>query len=249
MTKLIEISRGVADTEAAATFYSRLLGVRPIREEAGWRFPCAGGSLVIHGNRSVPIAMAFSDAGVPFRGSDPDGVPIAVTPGGALASQLVEPGSSVGLDHVQLNCGDLGASMDFYRELAFSVTWSGREGVEIDGPQASPVDGATWVHLSCDSGYLSLAQAAREVPGGQGSAPEGRRLVHIGLAVDDLAAIVERLDQADVTYTRRTNAVGQSLYVNDPDALSDYGENIEIIEYLPGVQHSGTQLAASAVTS
>ena len=233
--RLSEISRGVVDPERSAAFYSWLLDMEPAAEQDGLRFNFGGGSLLLHGDPSVPVAIGLAGAGASFHDADPDGVPIAAIPAAAPAPA----DGSVRVDHVRLNCRDLKATAHFYRSLGFSVTWSGRGELEMDGPQEEPLDGATWMHLSCDNGYLSLSQADWEDYGVHSPASGPPRFVHIGLAVADLAEISERLDGAATGYVRGTPAVGRNLYVNDPDGNADLGTNVEIIEYLPAVQRSG----------
>lgn len=242
MTKLTEISRGVADPEATAAFYAWLLDTSPHDDAAGFRFNYSGGSLLIHGDTAVPVAVTLSEADAPFRGPDPDGVPVVAVSAAAPS----ESKSSVRLDHVRLNCGDLATAAGFYRDLGFSLTWSGSEDPEAHGPRDSAVDGATWMHLTCDAGYLSISQADWKEYGQHTMSSGPPRFVHIGLAVDDLAPILERLDRADTPYVHGTNGVGHSTYVSDPDGVPALGSNVEIVEYLPAIQRSGTRLAASS---
>lgn len=235
MTRLTGIQRGVKDPAATASWLSWLLDVEPRIEEDYFRFECANGWLVIHGDSQVPVAVDLDEVDGSLGGSDPDGVPVNAA--GAVGSGCRE--EAVRIDHVRLNCADLAGTAEFYRRLGFALTWSGRGDDELDGPQEAPLQGADWLHLSGSDGYLSLSQADWQDYRLQSTASGPPRFIHIGLAVARLENVLERLDHAGVRYLRGDPAVGKNLYVNDPDGIPGLGTNVEIIEYRPDVPRSG----------
>lgn len=241
MTKISEIRRGVEDPAGTAAFFSWLLDIEPEQEDEQFRFRCANGSLLIHGDADLPVGLELSHADLSFRDVDPDGVPVVAVP------PATRPALDTGLqlDHVRLNCGDLSAAAGFYRQLGFALSWSGRGDDEFNGPQDAPMEGANWLHLSCDDGYLSLSQADWGDYGAHSTASGPPRFMHIGLAVSELAEVVARLDQAGMRYLRGNPAVGRNLYVNDPNGEARLGTNVEIIRYLPGVQRSGMPVSSA----
>lgn len=235
MARLTGIRRGVKDPAATASWLGWLLDVEPTIEEDYFRFECANGWLVVHGDSNVPVAVDLDELVASLVGPDPDGVPVNAT--GAMGSGRRE--AAVRLDHVRLNCADLAATAEFYRGLGFALTWSGRGDDELNGPQEAPLHGADWLHLSGSDGYLSLSQADWQDNRLLSTASGPPRFIHIGLAVARLESVLERLDHAGVRYLRGDPAVGKNLYVNDPDGDPRLGTNVEIIEYRPGVPRSG----------
>ncbi len=235
MTRLSEIRRGVKDPAGTSAWVGWLLGVEPKPDEDGFRLTCANGSAVIHGDVAVPVAFNLVEAGRSYRGPDSDGVPVMATD----HQDFHRAGGAVRLDHVRLNCADLAGTAEFYRQLGLRLTWSGRGEDELDGPQESALEGATWMHLSGVDGYLSLSQADWQDYGRHSTASGPPRFIHIGLAVSRLDDVIERLGAAGIRYLRGHPAVGTNLYVNDPDGEPRLGSNIEVIEYQPGVSRSG----------
>jgi catechol 2,3-dioxygenase-like lactoylglutathione lyase family enzyme len=242
MTKLAELRRGVSDPAGVAAFFSRLLDVEPRQDGDTFRLDCANGILVIHGDVAVPVSVSFSGTEAAYRGTDPDGVPVTAH----VEPRRYASGGSVSLDHLRLNCADLEATADFYRRLGCEYTWSGRDEEERDGPQETPLEGATWLHLSGGDGYLSLSQADWKEYGRHTSASGPPRFIHIGLGVRNLPEVVGRLDDNGVPYLRGRPAVGANVYLNDPDGDPRVGSNIELIEYRPGVQRSGLRHAVAS---
>lgn len=235
MTRLSEIRRGVTDPVATSAWIRWLLDAEPTREGDQFRFTCANGSLVIHGDPSVAVSFDFSEADTSFRGPDPDGVPVDAT-NDARPSPAE---GAVTLDHVRLNCAELSATAEFYCRFGFTLSWCGRGDEELVGAQETPLEGATWLHLSCADGYLSLSQADWQDYGRHSSASGPPRFIHIGLAVTRLKDVVERLDHAGVPYLRGHPAVGENIYVNDPDGEPRLRTNVEVIQYQPGIFRSG----------
>lgn len=234
MPKLSEIRRGVEDPSEVAAFFTWLLDIHPEKYDDRFRFACGNGTLVVHGDAATPVSIGLADAGA-SPGADPDGVPVFA----ADPDPTNSIGAGVRLDHVRLNCADLAAVEAYYRRLGFSLTWSGRGDDERDGLQEASLDGATWLHLSGEDGYLSLSQADWQDFGRHNAASGPPRFIHIGLAVDDLAAVADRLDRPGVEYLQGAPAVGRNVYLNDPEGQAALGSNIEIIEYHPGMQRSG----------
>lgn len=236
MTALTEIRRGVKDPAATAEWLSWLVDIEPQAEKDRFRLTCANGAIVVHRDLAVPVAFYLAEAVRSYEGPDPDGVPVMAT---TDRQDVDHAADGVMLDHVRLNCADLVATAEFYRELGLGLTWSGRGDDELDGPQDSPLEGATWMHLSGIDGYLSLSQADWQEYGRHSKASGPPRFIHIGLAVSRLEDVVERLSRAGVRYLRGHPAVGNNLYVNDPDGDPRLGSNVEIIEYQPGTPRSG----------
>jgi catechol 2,3-dioxygenase-like lactoylglutathione lyase family enzyme len=237
MTKLTTIRRGMGDPTNGAAFYAWLLGIEPVEQDAEFHFACANGSLVIHGDASAPVSVELAECDVPYRGVDPDGVPV-----NTVAHDHDVADASIGLDHVRLNCADLNGAVGFYQQFGFELTWSGRGEEELDGPQDQPLDGATWLHLSCDDGYLSLSQADWKDYGRRSTASGPPRFIHIGLVVASLADISNRLDRTATHYLRGRPPMGTNVYLNDPEGTGELGTNVELIEYGADPRRSGTLL-------
>ena len=235
MTRLAGIRRGVKDPVATASWLGWLLDVEPTIEEDRFRFELANGSLVIHGDSQVPVAVDLDEVNASPGGPDPDGVPVNAS----SAAGSGRRDEAVRLDHVRLNCADLAGTAEFYYRLGFTLTWSGRGDDELYGPQDAPLQGADWLHLSGRDGYLSLSQADWQDYRLHSTASGPPRFIHIGLAVARLEDVLERLDDAGVRYLRGEPAVGNNLYVNDPDGIPALGTNVEIIEYRPDAPRSG----------
>jgi catechol 2,3-dioxygenase-like lactoylglutathione lyase family enzyme len=235
VTKLTGIRRGVKDAERTAEFFAWLLGLAPEQAGGGFRLPCANGDLFLHEDVSTPVAIELEWQGSPVRGRDPDGVPVVVS---NQQTELVT--GPVMLDHVRLNCADLTVTMRFYRELGFTLTWSGHGETFIEGLHEEPVAGADWVHLSGADGYLSLSQADWRDYGSHSPASGPPRFIHIGLAVTDMASVAARLESAGIPYIRAPeNPLSLRLYLNDPDGDAMLGTNVELNEYVAGVPRSG----------
>ncbi len=110
------------------------------------------------------------------------------------------------------------------------MTWSGRGDETREGRAEQPLDGADWIHLSGADGYLSLAQAKQDA---------GFR--HVGFAVDDLRRFVARLESAGVWHDPApTSRIGDRVYLNDPEGDPAADTNIELVQYVPGTERSGS---------
>jgi len=242
MPRLTAIRRGVQDAQATATFFAWLLDAEPDEDDGTFSVQCRNGTLLVDGDTSRPVSIELSDAATDSDAIDPDGVPVS------MRSEQPVPlgGAAVSLDHVRLNCADLVLTANFYRAIGFECTWSDAGSAEPAGLQADPVDGATWLHLSCEGGYVSLSQADWQDYGRHIASSGPPRFMHIGLAVASLDAVVARLDNARVPYLTSSPEVGRSVYLNDADGDDELGTNIEIIEYLPAMARSGVLTASPA---
>jgi catechol 2,3-dioxygenase-like lactoylglutathione lyase family enzyme len=147
------------------------------------------------------------------------------------------------LDHISMNCANLNDTIAFYRNLGFVLTWSASPpGYEnpLRGFHEEPTPGADWVHVSGADGYLALSQADWRDYGTHNANSGPPRLVHVGFAVPDLAAIAARLEAAGIAYfPAARDSIGDRLYLNDPDGVAHLGNNVELIQYQPGVARSG----------
>jgi catechol 2,3-dioxygenase-like lactoylglutathione lyase family enzyme len=147
------------------------------------------------------------------------------------------------LDHISLNCAKLAEAIAFYRKLGFVITWSGSPpdySNSRSGFQEEPLPGADWVHVSSADGYVALMQADWKDYGRHNANSGPPRFIHVGFAVLDLEAIAGRLDAAGIPYFRaQRDSIGDRLYLNDPDGDDRLGNNIELIQYRPGVRRSG----------
>jgi catechol 2,3-dioxygenase-like lactoylglutathione lyase family enzyme len=156
------------------------------------------------------------------------------------------------LDHVALICADLDRTTAHYRSLGLRCTWSARGATEVDGVQEDPVEGADWLHLTGDEGYLSLAQAeddrdARPVFDTDAGAV---RFVHVGLAVPDIRSASVRVGRLGAASEfAPSSSIGERLYCNDPAGRRELGFNVELVEYRPGVARSGRVDQVSTASS
>jgi catechol 2,3-dioxygenase-like lactoylglutathione lyase family enzyme len=228
----------VSDPERSAEFYAWLLDLAPEADGAGFRLPCANGELIIDADSSTPVALGLQAGDERFDGSDPDGTLIA------FSNHRAEAGSaSVKLDHVSLNCANLAATIAFYRELGFVITWSGVPPdyeTSLTGFQEEPLPGADWVHVSSSDGYLALMQADWQDYGRHNANSGPPRFVHIGFAVTNLDIIAARLADAGIPNLRAPrDSIGDRLYLNDPDGDTLLGHNIELVQYQRGARRSG----------
>jgi catechol 2,3-dioxygenase-like lactoylglutathione lyase family enzyme len=235
MTVFCEILRGVRDAERTADFFAWLLEIEPKYDGDRFRFECSNGALVIHGDPAVPVALVLGGSDEASEVADPDGVPVILD----RTCQPDRQAAPARLDHIRLNCADLVETADFYAKLGFHITWSGRSDEELVGPQLRPLDRATWLHLSCDDGYVSISQADWQEYGRSSTASGPPRFIHIGVSVPSIDEVIGRLAAAHVRFLTGAPAVGRNLYLNDPEGVPALGTNIEIMEYLPRVARSG----------
>ena len=233
--RLTRLRRGVQDPERSASFFGWLVGVPAAQTHDGWSIPCANGTLEFVANADQPISIEFAAAAVDASAADPDGVPLLFS----RTSAQPRDGQPA-LDHVSLMCADVAASTQYYQRLGLVVTWSARGDDDRHGVQESPVLGADWVHVSGQDGYLALSQADWKDYGTHTDAAGPPRFIHVGLAVADLTAVEARLSDASTAYLRApSSGIGERLYLNDPDGDPARGQNVEIVEYAPGVPRSG----------
>ena len=120
------------------------------------------------------------------------------------------------IDHVNLQVADLDVSMDFYhRVFGFKLLEDGRNG-QPGGWAIIGLPGAV---------YLALGVTKDLAP------PQGKRIVHFGLVIEDAASTLEQLRKNGVTIVPRGpggSAIlsyprSQSIYIRDPD-----GHEIEL---------------------
>ncbi|RYE07577.1 MAG: VOC family protein [Hyphomicrobiales bacterium] len=129
-------------------------------------------------------------------------------------------GAITGIGHVALKVYDLEKSLDFYRDkLGF------REMMRIDHP-----DGGLWlVYLRItDEQFIEIFPGAENdrSPGWNGNA-----ISHVCLTVDDLDAVVDRVEQAGIKLLidKKTAADGnRQAWVEDPD-----GNRVEFMQLHP----------------
>jgi catechol 2,3-dioxygenase-like lactoylglutathione lyase family enzyme len=145
------------------------------------------------------------------------------------------------LDHVSITTADLERSIAFYRDvLGLELTARG----EADEPELSDLVGLPAVSVLYAELTLGPAQILELLeyvtPKGVPIDPTANNpgATHLALAVDDIQAYKDRLDQAGatisndvVTLTEDTDWNGaRTLYAHDPD-----GVTIELIERAPEV--------------
>lgn len=237
MKQLAAVSRGVEDLERSAAFYSWLLGLEPQAVAGTVGFACRNGEFTLVAG-TTPVCIGWASSHPDFCGVDPDRVP--VTTSGDIGG---EGASSVGLDHVRLNCADLAASVAFYRGLGLVLTWVGsgpREHTVVEDDFTGLPIGADWVHLSSADGYMSLSQADWLDYGVHSPASGPPRFIHVGFAVDTLDPVLSRLDERGVPHRFVSSPLGRQVYVNDCDGNPAASYNVELFEYAPVASRSGT---------
>lgn len=116
------------------------------------------------------------------------------------------------VEHVNLAVTDCRASADFYESIFdWRTRWEG-----------SALGGRT-VHVGDDRSYLALftAEPASATP----STPSP--LNHVGIVVDELDTVAERLRERGVrTFSHSTYEPGSRFYFFDPDGIE-----IEVVSY------------------
>jgi catechol 2,3-dioxygenase-like lactoylglutathione lyase family enzyme len=229
---LTAIDRGVPDPQGTAEFFSWLLNTPWEADGEGASVACDNGVLRL---RQAGAAVRITwQADVSAETCDPDGVPL-----GTAVTGDSQPGS-VRLDHVRLNCADLATTVRFYQRHGLRPTWvGGRNAVRLNMDGEELPAGAEWVHLSATRGYVSLSQADWKDYGIHNTATGPPRFMHVGLAVPDVQDVVERLRSAGTPHLDVETDIGRQVYVNDPSGDPARGNNIELVEYRPGVVVSG----------
>ncbi len=121
------------------------------------------------------------------------------------------------LEHVNLTVQDLDRSVAFYRKLfGYRVRWQGKA---TGGEGLVPA-----AHVGDDRCYLALFQA--EQPGAVEEDYGHAGFNHLGIAVEDLAAVRERAVGLGVEpHFEPEYEPGRRFYVRDPDGIE-----IEIID-------------------
>lgn len=119
------------------------------------------------------------------------------------------------LEHVNVSVANLERSITFYCELFdFSVRW---RGLTSDGQPAA--------HVGNERYYLALFQADKQEDAKNDYGRVG--INHIGLVVDDLNTMRERLHRLNVTPHHEADyEPGVRLYFFDPDGIE-----IELVQY------------------
>ena len=121
-----------------------------------------------------------------------------------------------GIDHINLQVADLDASIDFYRRVfGFKVLEDGRS----NAPGGWAIIGISGIV------YLALGVTKDSSP------PQGKRIAHFGLVIEDALSTLDRLKQEGVTIVPRGPGGGailayprsQSIYIRDID-----GHEIEL---------------------
>jgi lactoylglutathione lyase len=129
-------------------------------------------------------------------------------------------GSITGIGHVALKVHDLDKSLEFYRDkLGFP------EMMRMDHP-----DGGVWlVYLRItDEQFIEIFPGAENErsPGWNGNA-----ITHVCLTVDDLDAVVDRVERAGIALLIGKKTAGdgnRQAWIEDPD-----GNRIEFMELSP----------------
>ena len=120
------------------------------------------------------------------------------------------------IDHINLQVTDLDASIDFYRRVfGFKILEDGRE-IAPGGWAIIGISGAV---------YLALGVTKDSSP------PQGKRIAHFGLVIEDAVSTLEQLKKEAVTIVPRgpgDSAIlpyprSQSIYIRDLD-----GHEIEL---------------------
>ena len=237
-SRFARIRRGVNDAERSAEFYAWLLELDLQTTNEGYSLACANGQFIVHSDTSKPVALGLHADNAAFDGYDPDGVHVF-----ASSNEGQSNAGNVALDHISLNCADLARAIAFYRRLGFVITWSGTPPNYTNtrsGFQEEPLEGADWVHVSSDDGYLALMQADWKDYGRHTADSGPPRFIHVGFAVPNLYAIASRLDSAGVPYQlAERDSIGERLYLNDLDGDERLGSNVELVQYQLGVVRSG----------
>ena len=144
------------------------------------------------------------------------------------------------LDHISVTVSDLDRSIAFYRDV-LGLELKGRD--NADEPELSDVLSVDnvkieWAELSLGTLILELV---RYVEGGDAAVDVNVRrpgATHIGIGVDDILQVTQRLRDADalisrnvVTLTEDSDWNGAKIvYARDPD-----GVTIELVERAPQV--------------
>jgi catechol 2,3-dioxygenase-like lactoylglutathione lyase family enzyme len=128
------------------------------------------------------------------------------------------------LEHVNLAVSDIGNSLKFYQ--AAMPHWQVR-GEGIGGWSGTP---RRWLHFGDEYTYLALHDDVEESARQREQAERnGAGLVHFGLEVSHLAAVIQRLEQAGFTPSDHGSQEShrRNIYFMDPD-----GFEVEFVEYL-----------------
>lgn len=118
------------------------------------------------------------------------------------------------LEHVNITVADPDAAARLMSEIfGWRVRWQ--------GPAMS---GGRSVHVGADDHYLALYAP----PEGASAFPKGRPLNHIGVEVDDLAAVEARVVAAGLsTFSHGDYHPGRRFYFLDPN-----GVEYEVVSYV-----------------
>jgi len=122
------------------------------------------------------------------------------------------------LEHIQYVCRDLDRMVDFYCSV-FGWRLRGR-GVEQAADRSYG-----WVHIGTDETYVAFRTSYDGAPYSEDMA---LRQTHFGVVVEDMDAVVARLEQRGCEARRKgSHPYRERVYTRDPD-----GNEIEIVRYL-----------------
>ncbi|THD81960.1 MAG: VOC family protein [Phenylobacterium sp.] len=127
---------------------------------------------------------------------------------------MTTPLAAPRLEHVNVTVSDPARAAQLMGELfGWQVRW---QGPALAGGHA--------VHVGSQAQYLALYSPR---PGSTADFPKGRPLNHIGVEVDDLAAVEARVLAAGLTpFSHGDYAPGRRFYFLDPDGLE-----FEVVSY------------------
>ena len=114
-------------------------------------------------------------------------------------------GEVTAIHHVSLIVADTGRALAFYRDLLGLATDPARPDLGYPG---------AWLRVG--SQQIHLLELPNPDPA-EGRPAHGGRDRHLALSVDDLDALVQKLDAAGIAYTRSRSG-RQALFCRDPDA-------------------------------
>ncbi len=121
------------------------------------------------------------------------------------------------VEHVQYECSDLNILGKFYAEI---FDW------EIRGSGTENAIGRTydWIHVGTQNTYIAFRTPYNNLEYDPNSRSYGD---HLGIVVDDINQIKNRLEILDVKFIQKGNhPYRERIYIRDPD-----NNEVEIIQY------------------
>ena len=121
------------------------------------------------------------------------------------------------LEHANITVADVQKTADFLCDLfGWHIRWQG-EGS----------DGGPWIHVGSKSSYLAIHTPAKPVKAaGEGYDVIGR-MNHVGITVDDLAPVLQKVTNAGFeTYNFGEYEPGSRFYFKDGDGIE-----FEVVSY------------------